>query len=66
MINTRAGTFPGSGHIQDDNTHMENPRGDGMGSRFRCQIDDAVGFMKAPGSVDRQGRAALGGIAGQD
>ena len=37
-----------------------------MGVRFCRQINDAMGLVKAPGGMDRQGRAARGVEARQD
>ena len=37
-----------------------------MGIRFCCQVDDAIGLVKALGGVDRQGCATRGVVAGQD
>ena len=37
-----------------------------MGIRFCCQVDDAIGLVKASGGVDRQGCATRGVVASQD
>ena len=66
MIDAWAGTFPGAGHVKDGHAGMGNPRGHVMGIRSYRQIYDAIGLVKTPSCVDRQGRAAPGAVACQD
>ena len=66
MINTRVGTFSGSGHVQNGNARLGEPRGNRTGIRIRRQINDKMGLVKVPGSVDRQGRTSRGVDVCQD